>query len=299
MRANFTVLLCLKLSYMSLYLSLLSLHPSFLYFNNTTPSYILGIVRRILFSSTLYLHTHSSAFILLEIPRCLTTSMAPLNLSVLRLQLPLPSTISMENLPSISTILPLSPLIPPYLRLLLLLQVLQEQRMEISRFMYTYPLRVILPCLDNKSLISPFLFVPHCKSSSNYFTFPQTVANAVQQGAGDPLPYSVNHLHQTAALPIFQTSQQGPPPPAPPAPPGVVPWQGPTTTEVQARCTPKTQQFIPYNPTLGPTWWCKELDGSYTERTTNDIMHNCQPGRWGYAAATNHPYFIREPAGGS
>ncbi|GAD93562.1 predicted protein [Paecilomyces variotii No. 5] len=96
-------------------------------------------------------------------------------------------------------------------------------------------------------------------------------------------------------------------PPAAPQPPilgdGSTPWRGPTKKEVEEQNAKiagkvgvtKPAQLIPYEAADGQQWWVRELDGSFTLRTTNDIMENCQPGRWAYASA-GYPYFVRAEA---
>lgn len=86
-------------------------------------------------------------------------------------------------------------------------------------------------------------------------------------------------------------------------PAGTVPWIGPTRAEVDAqniavaRATGamRPQSMVPYRPAEGQQWWCREVDGSYTLRTTNDIMENLQPGYWAYSSS-GYPYFIRQAA---
>ncbi|KAF3479547.1 uncharacterized protein GIQ15_06523 [Arthroderma uncinatum] len=86
-------------------------------------------------------------------------------------------------------------------------------------------------------------------------------------------------------------------------PAGTVPWIGPTRAEVDAqnlavaRATGamRPQSMVPYRPAEGQQWWCREIDGSYSLRTTNDIMENLQPGYWAYASS-GYPYFIRQVA---
>ncbi|EFE39360.1 hypothetical protein TRV_05953 [Trichophyton verrucosum HKI 0517] len=89
--------------------------------------------------------------------------------------------------------------------------------------------------------------------------------------------------------------------PAYQVPAGTVPWIGPTRAEVDAqniavaRATGamRPQSMVPYRPAEGQQWWCREVDGSYTLRTTNDIMENLQPGYWAYSSS-GYPYFIRQ-----
>ncbi|KAI1944757.1 hypothetical protein LOZ12_000307 [Ophidiomyces ophidiicola] len=86
-------------------------------------------------------------------------------------------------------------------------------------------------------------------------------------------------------------------------PVAAVAWQGATRTEINtqniaiANATGATrpQTLVPYKPADGQQWWCRELDSSYTLRTTTDIMENLQPGRWVYSSS-GYPYFIRQPA---
>ena len=53
-------------------------------------------------------------------------------------------------------------------------------------------------------------------------------------------------------------------------------------------------QFVPEVPTGNTTYYCKELDGTWQIRTTNDIMNNCQPGDWRHHSKTGYPYFVRK-----
>ena len=50
-------------------------------------------------------------------------------------------------------------------------------------------------------------------------------------------------------------------------------------------------------PTGDTKYWCKELNGLWKCRTTNDIMNNCQPGNWRVHPQTRFPYFVRTAAG--
>ncbi|KAL1991411.1 hypothetical protein VTN49DRAFT_5403 [Thermomyces lanuginosus] len=43
-------------------------------------------------------------------------------------------------------------------------------------------------------------------------------------------------------------------------------------------------------------FWVRELDGSYSLRTPNDIVRFCQPGKW-ETGRNGYPYFIRLSAG--
>ncbi|TPX23888.1 hypothetical protein DIZ76_013231 [Coccidioides immitis] len=110
---------------------------------------------------------------------------------------------------------------------------------------------------------------------------------------------------QVQFVPPAQQTYQSPAPMAPAAQahPGAVPWQGATRAEIDAqniaiaKATGATrpQSLVPYKPAEGQQWWCREVDGTYTLRTTNDIMENLQPGKWIYSS-TGFPYFVREPA---
>ncbi|KAK2763084.1 hypothetical protein FQN54_009718 [Arachnomyces sp. PD_36] len=125
--------------------------------------------------------------------------------------------------------------------------------------------------------VPPLVFTPMLGQQVSYFAAP---------GSGTPLPFNPSQYQPSAPFHVYQ--------PSPPTAPGVVNWQGATRAEVEARNPPKPPQLIPYNATPGQQWWCKETDGSFSLRGTNDIMENCQPGRWVYASGTTNPYFIRE-----
>ena len=52
-------------------------------------------------------------------------------------------------------------------------------------------------------------------------------------------------------------------------------------------------QFLPEEPTGKTEYYCKELNGTFTVRTTNDIINKCQPGDWRTHSQTGYPYFVR------
>lgn len=86
-----------------------------------------------------------------------------------------------------------------------------------------------------------------------------------------------------------------------PAPPG--PNYGNAHSEakapnqgIQADGIPHNLHFIPEVPTGNTTYYCKELDGTWQIRSTNDIMNNCQPGDWRNHSKTGYPYFVRKTA---
>jgi hypothetical protein len=92
---------------------------------------------------------------------------------------------------------------------------------------------------------------------------------------------------------------------APPQP-NVVNWHGPTKAQVDAQNMAAAQaagatnpvNMIPFRPEAGQQWWCRELDQTYTLRTTTDIMENLQPGYWAQASG-GYPYFVRQNPPGS
>ena len=55
----------------------------------------------------------------------------------------------------------------------------------------------------------------------------------------------------------------------------------------------KPVQMVPYKPEPGQQFYCRELDGTYTLRTTNEIMNDLQPGKW-ERGESGYPFFIRE-----
>lgn len=79
-------------------------------------------------------------------------------------------------------------------------------------------------------------------------------------------------------------------------------WHGGTRAQVDAENmaiaantgATKPHNLAPYKPSPSQQWWCRELDGSYTLRNTQDIMDNLQPGFWQYAQPGGYPYFIRQ-----
>jgi len=79
-------------------------------------------------------------------------------------------------------------------------------------------------------------------------------------------------------------------------------WHGASKAQVDAENIAIAQKtgvtkpvpLVPYKPSASQQWWCRELDGSYTLRNTNDIMENLQPGFWQYAQPGGYPYFIRQ-----
>ena len=70
-------------------------------------------------------------------------------------------------------------------------------------------------------------------------------------------------------------------------------WAG---KSVQASGVPQSLQFIPQVPSGDTTYWCKELNGNWQIRSTNDIMNNCQPGDWRKHSTTGYPFFVRKAA---
>ncbi|PGH12415.1 hypothetical protein AJ80_06722 [Polytolypa hystricis UAMH7299] len=125
-------------------------------------------------------------------------------------------------------------------------------------------------------------------------------ASAVQVGMHQSMYTTVPTNGQPATVQYTSTPQAVYCPAPAVAAPGAVPWHGPTRAEVNARNQAiaaangvyNPRPMIPYKPEDGQQWWCRETDGSYTLRTTTDIMENCKPGRWEYGPA-GYPYFIR------
>lgn len=76
-------------------------------------------------------------------------------------------------------------------------------------------------------------------------------------------------------------------------------WYGSTKEEVDLqnyavhKAHAKPTPLVPYKPSNEQQFWCRELDKSYTLRTTTDIMENLQPGYWQYGDE-GYPYFIRQ-----
>lgn len=66
--------------------------------------------------------------------------------------------------------------------------------------------------------------------------------------------------------------------------------------EIWATGVSEPLQLIPETPTGDTPYYCKELTGEWTLRTTNDIMNNCRPGDWRTATKTGHSYWERKAA---
>ncbi|KAL9036122.1 MAG: hypothetical protein Q9214_006277 [Letrouitia sp. 1 TL-2023] len=76
-------------------------------------------------------------------------------------------------------------------------------------------------------------------------------------------------------------------------------WYGATKDEIDQQNAAAARAhapvpLVPANPSPSQQFWCRELDGSYTLRTMNDISTSCQPGVWQQATETGYPYFVRK-----
>ena len=41
-------------------------------------------------------------------------------------------------------------------------------------------------------------------------------------------------------------------------------------------------------------YWCRELDGTWSQRTATDVERNCKPGFWQKHAISGYPVFYRQ-----
>lgn len=58
---------------------------------------------------------------------------------------------------------------------------------------------------------------------------------------------------------------------------------------------PPPTQLAPYKPADGQQFWCKELDGSWTLRTHQDIvMGEVSPGHWERHSSSGYFYWVRD-----
>lgn len=55
---------------------------------------------------------------------------------------------------------------------------------------------------------------------------------------------------------------------------------------------PNPIQMIPQNPSPNDEFYCRELDSSYSLRTSTTIMRDCQPGYW-KRGSSGYPYWVR------
>lgn len=78
-------------------------------------------------------------------------------------------------------------------------------------------------------------------------------------------------------------------------------WYGASKAEVDKRNieaahatgATKPVQLVPHGTSADQQFYVKELDGSWTLRTTTDIMGSCLPGHWEYAQG-GYPFFVRK-----
>lgn len=73
-------------------------------------------------------------------------------------------------------------------------------------------------------------------------------------------------------------------------------WFGGTKAEVDAKKEAQPAQLIPQITAAPQQYYCRELNGSYTLRSTNEIMEKLQPGYWTYANPGGYPYWVRAKA---
>ncbi|KAL8689710.1 MAG: hypothetical protein Q9218_004673 [Villophora microphyllina] len=77
-------------------------------------------------------------------------------------------------------------------------------------------------------------------------------------------------------------------------------WLGSTKAQVDAQNAALAKhvgayepiQLVPATSAPGQQFYCRELGGAYSLRTTTDIETSCQPGVW-HTAKTGYPYFVR------
>ena len=81
-------------------------------------------------------------------------------------------------------------------------------------------------------------------------------------------------------------------------------WYGGTKAEIDAKeaaaaaaaAAAKPVQLIPQITAAPQQYYCRELNGSYTLRSTNEIMEKLQPGYWTFANPGGYPYWVRTKA---
>ena len=55
-------------------------------------------------------------------------------------------------------------------------------------------------------------------------------------------------------------------------------------------------RVVPQANLAAQQYYCRELDGSYTLRSTKEIMESLQPGYWTFANPGGYPYWVRSKA---
>ncbi|MCJ1258001.1 hypothetical protein MMC24_005829 [Lignoscripta atroalba] len=145
------------------------------------------------------------------------------------------------------------------------------------------------------------------KLPSTYYVYQGP--NAGRLTAAEHKPYYAYVQIEPAAPVYFQPQPQmyyAPAPAPAPAPASPKPanhayWHGSSKADVdqqniaiaQATGATKPTQLVPYKPSAEQQWWCRELDATWTLRTTREIQEELQPGFWQYASPGGYPYFIR------
>ncbi|MCJ1437619.1 hypothetical protein MMC27_007006 [Xylographa pallens] len=87
------------------------------------------------------------------------------------------------------------------------------------------------------------------------------------------------------------------PKPATPKPDKHVYWYGSSRQEVDVqnhaiyKAHAKPTPLVPYEPSAEEQFWVRELDGSWTLRTSKDVGDNCQPGYWQQGESGYHHFY--------
>ncbi|KAL8739733.1 MAG: hypothetical protein Q9190_007490 [Brigantiaea leucoxantha] len=132
-----------------------------------------------------------------------------------------------------------------------------------------------------------------------YYTYMPRYSNVAAPPPQDPTPAPQPALPAPIYQPQLEIAVSSQPIPEP-----TKIWYGSTKAEVDKQNHVMAVKSGAYQPiqsmSTGPSssqqFWCRELDGSYTLRTTTDIYTSCQPGNW-YTAETGYPYFVRARVG--
>lgn len=53
---------------------------------------------------------------------------------------------------------------------------------------------------------------------------------------------------------------------------------------------------VSQTPTAQSTYWVKELDNTYTQRSVDTIYNELKPGHWAFHRTTGYPYWVRDRA---
>ncbi|MCJ1421901.1 hypothetical protein MMC32_008268 [Xylographa parallela] len=148
---------------------------------------------------------------------------------------------------------------------------------------------------------------PEPKKASYYYNYHPPYAGRLTDSY-PPCFYTygpVAHTPEPKTAPVCYTSYPQyyyvepvpAPKPATPKPDKHVYWYGSSRKEVDVqnhaiyKAHAKPTPLVPYEPSAEEQFWVRELDGSWTLRTSKDVGDNCQPGYWQQGESGYHHFY--------